>query len=174
MTLPTDDEIRAASKGIDDDGPGAGWTTDLALLCVKHPILRGIVDRMTMHANRRPDLLAVEQSVLMGAMVTGLNYGLRIAERRVDALAREPGPAPTKFEGVNLWAWLGEDEHGSGEIGLKQANCSAGCIPMVGVTRRKMEKFLPQFEAQASRWGKRIRLCRFVFKEVIRETVHGK
>jgi hypothetical protein len=44
---------------------------------------------------------------------------------------------------------------------------------MVAVRREKMEKYWNQAEIQAARYGKRIRLCRFVFAEVIRETEEG-
>lgn len=36
---------------------------------------------------------------------------------------------------MNLWAWLGEDEHGSGEIGLKQAHAPAGMEQVEGAYR---------------------------------------
>ena len=37
---------------------------------------------------------------------------------------------PERIEQVRLFAWLGEDEHGSEVIGLKQA-LPAGLIPIV-------------------------------------------
>jgi hypothetical protein len=75
---------------------------------------------------------------------------------------------------VELFAYLGEDEFGSREIGLKQATVPAGLIPMVAVRRDKMEKYFAQLEAQAAAFGKRIYLCRFQLVEVIRETEHGE
>ena len=75
---------------------------------------------------------------------------------------------------VELFAYLGEDECGSGEIGLKQAQVPAGLIPMVAVRRDKMEKHIEQLEAQAMLYGKKIYLCRFELVEVVRETKFGK
>jgi hypothetical protein len=34
---------------------------------------------------------------------------------------------------IELFVWLGEDEEGSGEIGLKQALVPARLIPMVSI-----------------------------------------
>lgn len=75
---------------------------------------------------------------------------------------------------VELFAYLGEDEFGSKEIGLKQARVPAGVIPMVAVNRDKMEKHFAQLEAQAAAFGKRIYLCRFQLVEVLRETKAGE
>lgn len=69
-----------------------------------------------------------------------------------------------------LYAWMGEDEFGSGEIGLKQALCPAGYIPMVSTSYDKIVKYQNQFEEQARKYGKRISLVRFIATEVMRET----
>lgn len=76
---------------------------------------------------------------------------------------------------LELFAWVGENELDPGDkkLGLKQAVVPAGTVPMVAVDRAKMEKYWPQAEAQAARYGKRIRLVRFVFAEVLRETEKG-
>ena len=74
---------------------------------------------------------------------------------------------------IELYAWLGEDELGSGEIGLKQAQVPAGLIPMVAIKREKMEKHWEHAERQARLYRKRIYLCRFELVEVLRETEHG-
>lgn len=75
-----------------------------------------------------------------------------------------------KLREVELFALLGEDEFGSGVIGIKQAVAPAGIIPMVATSRQKVEQFWDQYEFQARRYGKRIRLCRYVFAEIVRET----
>lgn len=75
---------------------------------------------------------------------------------------------------IELFAWLGEDEFGSAEIGIKQELVPAGYIPMVSIHRGKMEKYWHRAEAQAKKYGKRIKLCRFTFAEVLRETKEGK
>jgi hypothetical protein len=73
---------------------------------------------------------------------------------------------------VELFAWLGEDEHGSGEIGLKQALVPAGYIPLVAVHQDKVaQEYLRRaMAAQAATYGKTIRLCRYQLVEVL-ETI---
>lgn len=78
-----------------------------------------------------------------------------------------------KVADVELFAWVGEDEFGSGEIGIKRAHCAAGFIPMVAVNREKMMRFKPAFEVQASAYGKRIYLCRFTVAEIVTTTRMG-
>jgi hypothetical protein len=81
---------------------------------------------------------------------------------------------PERLEQAELYAWLGEDEFGSGEIGLKRAIVPAGGdVPMVAVLREKMEKYWQRAEAQAAQYRKRIYLVRFKFAEVLRETEKG-
>lgn len=67
----------------------------------------------------------------------------------------------------DLLAWMGEDELGSGKIGIKQASVPAGIIPMVAVEshRDRMEKVTPQMRQQARQWGVTIRLVRYVAVE---------
>ena len=69
----------------------------------------------------------------------------------------------------NLFAWIGEDELGSGKIGLKQAVCPAGFIPLVAVDLHKMQQeyLTDQMQLQSSMGGKTIMLCRYEFKEVL-------
>jgi hypothetical protein len=63
----------------------------------------------------------------------------------------------------DLFAWIGEDELGSGEIGLKQAIVPAGHIPIVATKRGKVDRetIIAQLQAQADRYGKTIRLVRY-------------
>lgn len=75
---------------------------------------------------------------------------------------------------LELYAWVGRDEHGSGEIGIKQGNAPAGLIPMVAIRRDKVEKFYPQFEAMAKRYGNKISLVRFKAVEIVRQTENGE
>jgi hypothetical protein len=79
-----------------------------------------------------------------------------------------------KLSDVELFAILGEDEFGSGEIGLKQALAPAGVVAMVATRRDKVEQFWAQYEAQARRFGKRISLVRFVGIEILRVTENGE
>lgn len=64
---------------------------------------------------------------------------------------------------LELWAWVGEDEFGTGEVGLKQADVPAGRIPLVSILRSKIDAtyIRAQLTAQAQAFGKAIRLARF-------------
>lgn len=77
------------------------------------------------------------------------------------------------MENLELYAWVGEDELGSGEIGLKAGIVPAGCIPLVAIRRDKVEKLKWQMEMQAQTYGKKIRLVRFVSVETVNETQAG-
>lgn len=71
-----------------------------------------------------------------------------------------------------IYAWVGEDEMGSGEAGLKQGLVPAGMIPLVVVEKHlgKIEKLVDQMNLQAKVYGKRIRLVRYVAAEIMMET----
>ena len=77
-----------------------------------------------------------------------------------------------------LYAWMGEDEKGSGLIGLKQTIMPAGYIPLVTMDyhRFKIEREAVRgaMEMQAEVYGKKIRLVKFVFAEVVAETEAGQ
>ena len=79
---------------------------------------------------------------------------------------------------IVLYAWIGEDELGSGRIGLKQALVPAGYIPLVTMDydRHKIERGAVRIamEHQAKTYGKKIRLCKFVMTKVVAETVAGE
>jgi len=45
---------------------------------------------------------------------------------------------PENVKEVALYAWVGEDELGSGVVGLKQAWTRAGAVPLVAVDHAKM------------------------------------
>lgn len=77
------------------------------------------------------------------------------------------------FENISLYAWIGEDELGSGEIGIKQGLVPAGLIPLVAISKPKMDGLKIQMNTQARVYGKKIRLARFVFVEVVDETAAG-
>jgi hypothetical protein len=75
-----------------------------------------------------------------------------------------------------LYAWVGEDELGSGKVGLKRGLVPAGMIPLVAMDYdlHKLEPMLSQMEDQATCYGKKIRLMKFVSSEVIVETKAGR
>lgn len=85
---------------------------------------------------------------------------------------------PKRLEDHTLYAWVGEDEFGSGRIGLKQGLVPAGYIPLVTMDydRHKIERapLRAAMEAQARTYGKKIRLVKFVFAEVVAETAAGQ
>jgi len=70
-----------------------------------------------------------------------------------------------RIEQLELVAWVGEDELGSGQIGIKQGLTAAGMIPLAAVGRddHKLEEIAEQLQNQANAYGKTIRLCRFKF-----------
>lgn len=76
------------------------------------------------------------------------------------------------LEELELYAWVGEDELGSGEIGLKQGLVPAGYIPLVATKRSKIDRHEIEraLQNQANEFGKKISLCRFVFAGVVKQT----
>lgn len=74
-----------------------------------------------------------------------------------------------------LYAWVGEDEHGSGRVGLKQGVVPAGTIPLVAMDYHldRLANLKPQMELQAALYGKKIRLMKFVATEIAAETEAG-
>ena len=81
----------------------------------------------------------------------------------------------SRLEEHSLYAWVGEDELGSGRIGLKQALVPAGYIPLVTMDYdvHKIQRVKDQLNMQAKVCGKKIRLVRFAFAEVVDETAYG-
>lgn len=80
----------------------------------------------------------------------------------------DPGlPAPVR--GMELFAWAGEDELGSGDVGLKQALCPVGLVPMVSIQRHKVAAapIRAQLVAQAQHFGTRMWLVRFLPVEAV-------
>lgn len=73
----------------------------------------------------------------------------------------------------DLLAYVGEDEHGSGQIGLKQARVPAGIIPIVAVDRHRGKitrpELVAQLQAQANHYGQTITLVRYQPVEVLLE-----
>lgn len=76
---------------------------------------------------------------------------------------------PEEIKEIALYAWLGEDELGSGKVGLKQALVPAGYIPLVAVENTKLDRdYIQQsLQTQANLYGKTIRFCKFTFVEEV-------
>lgn len=78
------------------------------------------------------------------------------------------------YKDVELYAWIGVDDSvgapRTDEIGLKQARCPAGWIPMVAVRRDKMEQdyIVKQMEDVSRLTGVPRVLARFKFAGVVR------
>ena len=74
-----------------------------------------------------------------------------------------------KLEDVRLFAWLSEDQLGSGEVGLKQALTPAGMIPLVAVAEDKMRQgyIVDQLMAMANRYDKPISLVQYRMERVL-------
>lgn len=81
-----------------------------------------------------------------------------------------------KLQSVQLFAYIGEDEHGGGQIGLKQAQVPAGLIPIVAVDEAKVNRqhIMAQLQHHANHFGKTIYLCRFKFDGIIAELAPQK
>jgi hypothetical protein len=80
---------------------------------------------------------------------------------------------PERIKSVQLFAWVGEDELGSGEVGLKQAWAPCGYTPLVGVDEAKIARFRPEMEAMAKQYGKKIYLGKFELTEILHRTPEG-
>lgn len=76
---------------------------------------------------------------------------------------------------MTIYAWVGEDEGGSGRVGIKQGWCPAGFIPLacMGHDLAKLARMKPQMEEQAKKSGMKIRLCRFDLADIAAETKAG-
>lgn len=75
---------------------------------------------------------------------------------------------------IVLFAWIGDDEFGSGRVGLKQALSKCGMCPLVVMDfdRNKIDnnRFRTMLGVQAEDFGKKIRLVKLEVTEVIFET----
>lgn len=112
--------------------------------------------------------MAIYSQVVSALSLKSPDVGLR---KQPEFVHTEQVAPSSVLPAVELFAWIGKDEYGSGEVGLKQAIVPAGTIPMVAIDRRKMEGYWDQAEAQAAAYGQQISLVRFIPIEVTRRTV---
>ena len=77
--------------------------------------------------------------------------------------------ADPDLDGFELYAYIGEDELGSGALGLKQGFAPGGLTALVATAATPLlhPNYLAQIEAQAARFGKPIRLVRLVYAETL-------
>jgi hypothetical protein len=84
----------------------------------------------------------------------------------------------TGLDPADLYAWVGEDELGSGTVGLKQGAVPAGIIPLVSTAddRHKITRpdLIAQLQRQADHYGKSIRLVRYVYAEEVLEILPAR
>lgn len=94
MTPPTAEEIAQAHREVDRDGPQAAATLNLAALVLQNPTLKGILGRMKASpiVNLDPQLAVYADAMLNGAMISGLNLGIRIGEARAKEFAESDVP----------------------------------------------------------------------------------
>lgn len=109
---------------------------------------------------------------MYSAVVNGLKLKPIGTQGETDFIDTTQVATPEKHPALNveLYGWVGRDEMGSGEIGLKQGVCPAGVIPMISIEREKIEKYWPQAEDQASAYGQQISLVRFRAAEIVKQT----
>lgn len=74
-----------------------------------------------------------------------------------------------RVEDLELYAYVGLDELGSGELGLKQARVPAGYIALVATNQAKLDGnyIKNQLALQMRAYGQKIQLVRFKFAEVV-------
>jgi hypothetical protein len=77
---------------------------------------------------------------------------------------------------LTMYAWIGEDEFGSGVVGLKAGITPSGWIPLAAMGHHldRLAKLVPQMEAIAAQYGKRRYLCKFTCTEIACETKAGE
>ena len=73
-----------------------------------------------------------------------------------------------KVHELEAYAWVGEDERGSGELGIKNAVVPAGNIPIVAIERDKIDQpyIVRQLQAQSDKYGKTIYFVKLKFEQV--------
>jgi len=82
----------------------------------------------------------------------------------------QPLDEDARLLAVELYAWVGEDELGSGKIGLKQCLLRSELVPLVAVERGKVDRayLIDGLAQQNARYGKRIYLVRFTACEIVK------
>lgn len=77
---------------------------------------------------------------------------------------------------IEMFAWIGMDEHGSGRIGLKQGRTVAGFIPLATMDfdQNKLKKLKPGLEVLSKTFGKKIYLVRLEMVEIVDQTEAGE
>lgn len=108
----------------------------------------------------REDLLRRREAL---RNVAGLDETQLRELRELDLLLGE-GAVPSELRGTHLFGWVGEDEMGSGEVGLKQMLAPCGMTPLVSVREEKIDRpeFQQGLQAQSNMYGKTIYLVEYM------------
>ena len=73
--------------------------------------------------------------------------------------------------GLKLLAWIGEDEYGSGDVGLKQVMTKNGVTATAGVDKEDSwiisENLKTAMEMQSVMFGKTLYLVRYKLEEIV-------
>lgn len=116
--------------------------------------------------------MASEQAIRIAheTLLTGVANGAQLIDAAIHA-AIHKGTIDALLAPSAIYAWVGEDEFGSGEVGIKQGLVPAGFIPLVSTIQDKLRKHgLPELLMEQSKmYGKTIRLVKYVPVEVVIE-----
>ena len=68
-----------------------------------------------------------------------------------------------ELQGMTLYAWVGRDELGSGEIGIKRVGTRDGCLALCVFSRKKLESepVLAAMAAMSEEFGNKLLLAEF-------------
>ncbi len=77
------------------------------------------------------------------------------------------------MDGMELYAWIGENELPEYGLSIKRILAPTGCIPLVALRREKAEAMKTKMEAEAKLFGRKVRLVKFVVAEIVAETEAG-
>jgi hypothetical protein len=93
------------------------------------------------------------------------NEGKTLTLEPMSLQIKETSAGDPRVANMVLYAWVGEDELGSGEVGLKQGVVPAGNIALVACKEGKIDQpyIIEQLQLQSTMFSKAIRLCRFEF-----------
>lgn len=144
---------------------------DMALVRVSYAIDRAGMRNLL----RDPDLLIGDEYCSPQCAITGsitMLYRLKQEDLVVETFGTEANGKRYSDTDPDLYAYMGEDELGTGEVGIKSGLVPAGLIPLVAVDRdlHKIEggEVAAGMRWQAGHHGKEIRLVHYVPVEVVR------
>lgn len=78
-----------------------------------------------------------------------------------------------ELDGMELYAWIGDDELAEHGLTIKRILAPTGCIPLVALRREKAEAMKAKMEAEARLYGRKVHLAKFVLSEIVDATEAG-